>query len=231
MQILTVQLVNMRGFRPSRTVRRTQEIRSERSRRKILAAAERAFARDGLAGARTDAIAAEAGVNKALLYYYFKSKETLYEAVLEEHLRGFNEKAFEILGAVGPASALLLRYVDLHFDFISRRHRHAPLFQQFMAKGGKPPERLVREYIVPRAEALRKLLVRGMREGDLRRAEPFHTAVSIAALIVFYFSSAPVLQIIGHSNPYAAANLARRKREVRDFVRHGLFVDPEVSPV
>src|SRR5580658_4528446 len=112
--------------------RRTQEARSDQSRAKILAAAERVFARDGLAGARTDAIAAEAGVNKALLYYYFKSKETLYEAVIEAHLREFNQQAFAILQAEGSARTLLLRYLELHFDFMSRRRRHALLFQQLM---------------------------------------------------------------------------------------------------
>src|SRR5580658_5120847 len=88
--------------------RRTQEARSDQSRSKILAAAERAFARHGLAGARTDGIAAEAGVNKALLYYYFKSKESLYEAVIERHLSDFNLAALEILLARGSARDLLL---------------------------------------------------------------------------------------------------------------------------
>jgi TetR/AcrR family transcriptional regulator len=202
---------------------RSQEARADLSRAKILAAAERSFAKDGLAGARTDAIAAEAGVNKALLYYYFKNKESLYEAVLEGHLREFNERALAVLGAPGPASRLLLQYVDMQFDFMSTRHRHASLFQQFMSKGGKPPERLVRNYMVPRAEALRKLLVRGMRDGDVRKADPFHAAVSIASLIVFYFSTAPMLRMTGHSDPYDAATLASRKREVRDFIRHGLL--------
>src|SRR5215472_9862457 len=117
-------------------IRRTQEARSDESRAKILSAAERVFARDGLAGARTDTIAAEAGVNKALLYYYFKSKESLYEAVIEVHLREFNQRAFVILTAPGSARVLLLRYMNLHFDFISRRHWHAALFQQLIMKGG-----------------------------------------------------------------------------------------------
>src|SRR5215469_3322703 len=121
-------------------IRRSQEARSDESRAKILAAAERAFARDGLAGARTDAIAAQAKVNKALLYYYFKSKEQLYEAVIEEHMRAFNLQAFKILGAPDPPKAVLLRYVNLHFDFISQRRRHAALFQQFMMQGAKGPE-------------------------------------------------------------------------------------------
>ncbi|HEX4263610.1 MAG TPA: helix-turn-helix domain-containing protein, partial [Verrucomicrobiae bacterium] len=55
---------------------------SERSRAIILATAGRIFAQTGLAGARTDEIADAAGVNKALLYYYFKSKDALYEAVV-----------------------------------------------------------------------------------------------------------------------------------------------------
>lgn len=209
-------------------IRRSQEARSDESRAKILAAAERAFARDGLAGARTDAIAMAAGVNKALLYYYFKSKEGIYEAVIEEHLREFNERAFAILTAPGSARVLLLRYMNLHFDFISRRHWHAALFQQLIMKGGKPPERLFRKYIVPRSEMLRQLLERGIRAGELRKVDPFHTTISLAALIVFYFSAAPMLQLIGDQDPYAPANLKRRKQEVLDFIRHGLFVDPDI---
>jgi AcrR family transcriptional regulator len=53
------------------------------SRAAILQAAAHEFAEHGIAGARTDAIAKEAKVNKALLYYYFRDKETLYAAVLE----------------------------------------------------------------------------------------------------------------------------------------------------
>ena len=204
-------------------IRRSQEVRRDESRAKILAAAERIFARDGLAGARTDAIAADAGVNKALLYYYFKSKTRLYEAVIEEHLRAFNLRALAVLNASGSARTLLLRYVNLHFDFISQRHRHASLFQQLMMKGGQPPQRLFRKYMVPRGAALRQLLARGMRQGELRKADPFHAAVSIVALIVFYFSSATMLQLISHSNPYTTANLKHRKQEVVQFIRHALF--------
>ena len=95
----------------------------------ILSAAERVFALRGLAGARTDAIAAAAGVNHALLYYYFRSKEHLYQAVLEDQFAGFNTQALKVLAGPGPARDVLLRYVSLHFDFMSARRRHAPLFQ------------------------------------------------------------------------------------------------------
>ena len=76
---------------------------STETRAAILKAAERIYAECGLAGARTEAIAAAAGVNKALLYYYFESKEDLYRAVVGTHLREFHRQAEEVLSAKGPA--------------------------------------------------------------------------------------------------------------------------------
>jgi TetR/AcrR family transcriptional regulator len=206
-----------------------RQARSLETRAAILAAAEKIFANDGLAGARIDAIAAAAGVNKALLYYYFKSKGRLYEAVMEDHFREFNRQALVLLAAPDPARIVLLRYVSLYFDFISTRHRYAALYQQLMTASGRPLERLVRKYLVPRSSAFKKLLERGIRAGELRRTDARHTTLSVVGLIVFYFSAAPVLQALGHADAYNAANLARRKREVLDFIRHGLFVDPEAS--
>jgi AcrR family transcriptional regulator len=213
--------------RPPLTGRLRQRARSDRTRAAILAAAGRNFAHSGLAGARIDAIAASAGVNKALLYYYFKSKDRLYATVLEDQFREFNRRALEVLEAPGAARAVLLRYVGLHFDFISARHRSAALYQQLMMAGGKPLGRLVRKYFVARSQAFGRLLERGMRSGEFRRADRVHTAISIVALIVFYFSAAPVLQLLGHSDAYEAANLKRRKEQVLKFIRHGLFRNPE----
>src|SRR5208337_5365335 len=69
----------------------------EESRAAILKAAAREFAEHGIAGARTDAIARLARVNKALLYYYFKDKETLYGAVLDHAFSGMKASVFQVL--------------------------------------------------------------------------------------------------------------------------------------
>jgi TetR/AcrR family transcriptional regulator len=201
-------------------------IRNKEARTAILAAAGRIFAKSGLAGARTDTIAAAAGVNKALLYYYFRSKEGLYEAVVEDHFCDFNRQALEVLNARGSARAVLLRYASLHVDFISARHQSAPLFQQLTMTGGKFLERLIRRYFAARGEALGNLIERGVRSGEFRRVDRFQAAVSIISLIVFYFSAARVLKLLGHRDAYSAVNLKRRKRQVLDFIRHGLFMDP-----
>lgn len=207
--------------------RSPRQTRSLETRAGILAAAERVFAKDGLDGARIDAIAAAAGVNKALLYYYFKSKDGLYEAVIEDHFRDFNRQALALLAAPDSARSVLLRYVSLYFDFISTRHRYAALYQQLMTARGRPLERLVRKYLVPRSTAFKKLLERGARDGEFRSTDARHTTISVVGLIVFYFSAAPVLRMLGHADTYTPANLERRKQEVLDFIRYGLFLDPE----
>jgi TetR/AcrR family transcriptional regulator len=203
-----------------------RQARSAETRAAILAAAEQVFAKAGLSGARTEDIAAAAGVNKALLYYYFASKDGLYEAVVEDHFREFNRRALALLAAPDAARTVLLRYVSLYFDFISARQRYAALYQQLMTARSQPLERLVKQYFVPRTRAFHKLLERGIRSGEFRRLDARHTAISIVSLIVFYFSAAPVLRVLGHADAYDAATLKRRKQDVLEFIRFGLFADP-----
>ena len=111
------------------------------SRETILAAAERTFAEAGLSGARVDRIARRAHVNKALLYYYFRSKEGLYRAVLEEHLREFAREAREVLEAQGDARSKVLGFVSAHFDFLSVRPLFPSLMQRFFMTGGRSLDR------------------------------------------------------------------------------------------
>src|SRR3954468_23670788 len=91
----------------------------EKSRGAILKAAVREFAREGVAGARTDAIAKTAGVNKALLYYYFKDKEAIYQAVLDEVFSGVRLAITKALSQELPPRERLKAYVGAHFDYIA----------------------------------------------------------------------------------------------------------------
>src|ERR1035438_8941079 len=128
---------------------------SGETRTTILKAAENIYAESGLAGARTDAIAAAAGVNKALLYYYFKSKEGLYQAVVGSQLQEFQLQTREILSAKGPAGPILMRYVSYHFDFIGTHPNYPRIFQRMMMEGDRALERTIREHSIP----LKKLLI------------------------------------------------------------------------
>ncbi len=217
----------MKRVRGSNISTRSRHHDSVATRSAILKAAAEAYARFGLAGARTDGIAAAAGVNKALLYYYFKSKEALYQAVVGSEVREFLQQAREVVSAKGPAGPALLRYVSHHFDFI-KTHPHFPrIFQRMLMEGDPRMERMIREHSMPLKKLLVALLERGMKAGEFRRFNKEHTIVSIAGMTAHYFNLAPAFRVITGQDAYSEANLATRKQEVLKFIRYALFRDPE----
>lgn len=197
---------------------------SVRSRAAILRAAERIFAEVGEAGARTETIAAAAGVNKAMLHYYFQSKDGLYRAVLDEHLKQFHRQAMEVLSSRGPARAILLCYVGMHFDFISARPYYPRLVIRMAMGGDKGFQRLIRRHLAPLSKKLVALIERGVRSGEFNALDSAHAAISLIGLTVSYFS---VVRVVGGADPYRKANLARRRQEVFKFVRYAMFNNPE----
>src|ERR1700691_1709581 len=106
--------------------------RPEESRASILKAAVAEFAEHGIAGARTDAIARAAHVNKALLYYYFKDKETLYGAVLDNAFSGMKAEVLRALESSGSSRQKIIAYVGAYFDFIASNQIYPKLMQREM---------------------------------------------------------------------------------------------------
>lgn len=200
--------------------------RAEETRAAILRAAADLFAKAGLSGARTEAIAHAARVNKALIYYYFKSKEGLYSAVLEDHLREFSSRALEILVAPTSARTTVLRYVNMHFDFISARPYYPLLFQRLMMTSGRDLERLARDHFLPISRRVTHIIEEGVRRREFRRVEANHMAISLVGITVYYFASAPIIRALRGIDPYDSRRLKRRKKEVLDFIRFGLFRNP-----
>jgi len=199
----------------------------EESRAAILQAAAHEFAEHGIAGARTDAIAREAHVNKALLYYYFKDKETLYGAVLENAFSGLKSTVFNVLdGALAPKDKILA-YVGAYFDFIASNPLYPRLMQREMmrAREGETQhfDKLVKAYIQPIFMRVSQVLQEGIGRGEFRPVKPEHFVPSIVAMIVFYFSSAPMMQRIVGFNPLAPQRVAERRASVLDFVSAALF--------
>ncbi len=177
----------------------------EESRASILQAAAKEFAELGIAGARTDAIAREARVNKALLYYYFEDKETLYGAVLDDAFSGMRSRVFQVLDSDLPPREKIVAYVGAYFDFIASNQIYPKLMQREMmrAREGRSEhiDRLVKTYFQPIYQRVGELLHKGIAEGEFRRVDPIHFIPSMVAMIIFYFSSAPVMQRIVHFNP------------------------------
>src|ERR1700758_1912068 len=164
----------------------------EESRAAILKAAAKEFAEHGIAGARTDAIAREARVNKALLYYYFKDKETLYGAVLDEAFSGLKNTVFHVLDGDLPTREKMLAYAGAYFDFIASNQIYPRLMQREMmrAREGQSQhiDKIIKTYIQPIFVRVSQVLKEGIERGEFRPVNPAHFGPSMVAMIVFYFS-------------------------------------------
>jgi len=199
----------------------------EESRAAILQAAAHEFAEHGIAGARTDAIAREAHVNKALLYYYFKDKETLYGAVMDQAFSGLKETVFQVLDSTLPPREKMLAYVGAYFDFIASNQMYPRLMQREMmrAREGQSSqiEKMIKNYIRPIFERVSAVIQKGIADGEFRPVNPVHFVPSMVAMIVFYFSNAPMMHKIVGFNPLTPERIAERRAAVLDFISAALF--------
>jgi TetR/AcrR family transcriptional regulator len=207
----------------------------EESRAAILLAAAQEFADHGIAGARTDAIAREARVNKALIYYYFKDKETLYGAVLDGAFSGLKASVFRVLDGDLPPREKILAYVGAYFDFIASNQVYPRLMQREMmrAKEGTSThlDKLIKNYFRPIFARVSELLRKGTEEGDFRPVDAVHFVPSMVAIIIFYFSGAPVMQRIVGFNPLTPQRIAERRAAVLDFISAALFSSTKIARV
>src|SRR5579872_3140403 len=161
------RLLHHRHVLPRRMGSRGQP---EESRAAILQAAGQEFAEHGIAGARTDTIAREARVNKALLYYYFKDKETLYGAVLDEAFSGLKNTVFRVLDSELPPREKMMAYVGAYFDFIASNQIYPRLMQREMmrAREGQSPhiDKVIKAYIQPIFHRVGDLMRKGIADGE-----------------------------------------------------------------
>jgi TetR/AcrR family transcriptional regulator len=201
--------------------------RPDESRSAILEAAVREFSREGVAGARTEAIARAAKVNKALLYYYFKDKEALYGAVLDYVFGGLTAAVMEALNRGLPPREKILAYAGAHFDYVANHPLYPRIVQGEMmraGRGGTPHlERIAKQYFRPLFNSLAGLLKTGAAGGEFRSVDPLHFIPSMIAMIVFYFTNAPVMRIMTGGDPLSPERVARRRAAVLDFIAAALF--------
>jgi TetR/AcrR family transcriptional regulator len=204
--------------------------RPEQSRAAILQAAVREFSQEGVAGARTDAIARAAKVNKALLYYYFKDKEALYGAVLDQVFGGLIACVGEVLSRDLPPREKIVAYAGAHFDYVASHPLYPRIVQGEMMGAGRGTsnhlEQIVKKYFRPLFGRVAEVLKTGQASGEFRAVDPLHFVPSMIAVIVFYFTSAPVMRIMVGKDPMSPALVAARRAAVLDFISAALFQHP-----
>jgi len=203
--------------------------RSAETRTRILDAALRVFSSDGLAGARTEQIAAAAGVNKALLYYYFESKEKLYIAALEAVAARIRDSSMAAMKREASPGERVLRTALNHFDRVLTQRDFQSLMQQEMIRLHKGEEGavpvLVKQVFEPLMTAFRETVREGIESGELIDADPLQYPLVALGANVFYFVSAPVWGMILHFDPFSPEALQARRLALVEFLGKAIFQD------
>ncbi len=189
----------------------------------ILEAAKKVFLTKGLSGARMQEIADEARINKALLHYYFRSKDKLFDAIFEEAFRHFIPQVSGMLNHEMPLAEKIWTFVSSYSDMLLN-HPHIPIF--IMNELHRQPDRLIQliEGSGIQPELFLGQIAEEVRAGNIRPIDPRQLIVNMISLCVFPFAGRPIIQHIlfrGDEAAYATF-LQERKTEVTLFIMNAL---------
>ena len=188
---------------------------------RILDAAHTVFIRRGTAGARMQDIAAQAGVNQALLHYYFRSKARLSEAVFRRAAAHLLPAVIQVMASDLELEEKVTRVVQVEIDHLSRTpylpgyiiseltHHPERVAQLISAVTGMTPEAIRPQLF----SVLRRQLDAGVRAGTMRRIRPEQFMVHLLALCVFPFAARPMIMALLGMNQQGFTRFVKQRRK------------------
>jgi len=189
--------------------------KEEGTEEKILAAAEEVFMRDGFDGARMQVISETAGINKALLHYYFRSKQKLFEKVLHGRLGAFMPRISASFASKATTAEKLEAFVDAYLRMLSANPQ-LPMFVLFSIHRNPAfvkglPNTIFRD--------ITGYFRQEMDAGRMKAIDPGHFMVSIVSMCIFPFVARHVLQHMGEFDDDGyQAFIAQRKTEIMKLI-------------
>lgn len=187
--------------------------------RRILDAARIVFVRRGTAGARMQEIAEEAGVNQALLHYYFRTKERLAAMVFREAASRLLPAVLGVFGSDAPLEKKVEQFVHLYIDTVrqspflpgyvlSEMHHHPERLTAMLDSAGVQPSRIVAAFRERLGEQLRERA----EQGVMRPISPEHFLINMMGLVVIPFVARPALRIVFGMDDEAFAHFLDERR-------------------
>lgn len=185
---------------------------------KILEAAKKVFIHKGMYGARMQEIADEAGINKALLHYYFRSKSKLFEAIFEETFKEFVPKAFSVLKLDKPFEEKIGEFVANYIDIIIE-NPYMPIF--IINEINQNPERL--SHLTLMAGVVKGTVFEEINErvttGEFREIDPVQLFSSVISMTLFPFLARPIIQgAFDYSDEKFMDYLQERKKLIPEII-------------
>ncbi len=192
---------------------------------KILDAAEDVFIQKGMDGARMQEIADKAGINKALLHYYYRTKEKLFLSVFKLALSKFIPKVEKIVYSEISIFDKIKIFVE-EYGGLLYKNQFIPLF--ILSEIRRNPDALANvvksQGISPKLFA--NMVQKEINEGRIRNIDPKQLIMNMLSLIIFPIAARPMLQRIIYSNDKKAfdAMLKQRLKEIPDFIINAIKV-------
>jgi AcrR family transcriptional regulator len=185
----------------------------------ILRAAKIIFLHKGMDGARMQEIADEAGINKSMLHYYFRSKELLFKAVFMEAFSTLAPQLNEILNA---DSSICDKIKDFSYNYITFiiAHPYLPNFiLQEMNRNDEFVNDLISKKHFPSIKKFKSQVEEKVADGTLKPIKAEHLFINIMALNIFPFIASPLLKKVLKTTDTAFKKLIEeRKTEVAAFI-------------
>ena len=180
---------------------------------RILAAAALEFAERGFAGARVDRIARRARVNKAMLYYHFKSKDRLYHTLLRRMFTLAAERMQTIQAADAPPAQKLDRVIAGMAAFIDEYAFFPKIMLREVAEGGAHLDRDTLAALAAVPRAVGAIVQQGVASGAFGPVNPLFAYFSMLAPLVFFLAGSPIRKEL-------APLVATTTSKTADFVTH-----------
>lgn len=199
-------------------------VKDKNTEDRILEAARLVFIRKGLVGARMQEIADEAGINKALLHYYFRNKEKLFEGIFNEVILRLSSGVKEIFESKEDVLSKFKELVSIYVDVLLE-NPYLPLF--VLNEMNHNPERfseIIKDKIAIHLGIFIVQIQSEIDSGSIRECDPFHIIINVLALIIFPFAVLPVMKNIAGDEftTITDAFLKKRKQEVYSFIENAL---------
>lgn len=186
---------------------------------RIFDAAHELFVQKGLDGAKMQEIADRAGINKALLHYYYRSKEKLFEMVVKAVINRAFPAIRQLLESEEPLEQKIVRFIDFYIELISR-NTFVPLF--IITELNRQPDRFFETIFpkdIPRPEVFFRQVEQEVALGNIRPLKPQHLLINIVSLCVFPFVAKPMFRVLLGMSPQELSQfMSERKEEVKRFV-------------
>jgi len=201
------------------------EIKKDTTEEKILEAAKNVFVTKGMEGARMQEIADEAGINKALLHYYFRSKERLFEAIFSEIIKFAFPKLTQILLSDGAIITKIEQVVDAYIDLLIK-HPFIPAF--IIKELNRDPSGLFKMVIKfgLNPQIVFDQIQVSMDRGEIVQMKPQHLVANIVSMCVFPFAARPIISFVLFKDNQQAleAFYAERAEVIKWFVINAIVI-------